>query len=73
MLLEDGGPNRDFLTYVFCNHGYAMRFLKDVGLLRSKVQCNTCRRDMTWSVFLQILGGDVERRLLESSVLSRGP
>ena len=26
-----------------------MQFLKDVGLLRSKVQCNTCDRDMTCS------------------------
>jgi len=26
-----------------------MQFLKDVGLLRSKVQCDTCGRDMTWS------------------------
>jgi len=26
-----------------------MQFLKDVGLLRNKVQCNTCDSDMTWS------------------------
>jgi len=25
-----------------------MQFLKDVGLIRSKVQCSTCDRDMTW-------------------------
>ena len=37
MLREDGGPNRDFLTYLFCDDGFAMQFLKDVGLLRSKV------------------------------------
>jgi len=49
MLREDGGPNRDFLAYLFCDFGFAMQFLKDVGLLRSKVQCNTCGRDMTWS------------------------
>ena len=42
-------PNRDFLTYLFCDDGFALQFLKDVGLLRSKVQCNTCGRDMTWS------------------------
>ena len=49
MLREDGGPNRDFLTYLFCDPGFAVQFLKDVGLLRSKMQCNTCDRDMTWS------------------------
>ena len=49
MLREDGGPNRDFLMYLFCGFGFTMQFLKDVGLLRSKVQCNTCGRDMTWS------------------------
>jgi len=27
----------------------AIRYLKDIGLLRSKVQCKTCGRDMTWS------------------------
>jgi len=50
MLREDGGPNRDFLTYLFCDRDIAMQFLMDVGLLRSKVQCNTCSQDMTWSV-----------------------
>jgi len=49
MLRQDGGQNRDFLTYLSCDDGLAMQFLKDVGLLRSKVQCNTCNRDMTWS------------------------
>ena len=49
MLRGDGGPNRDFLAYVFCDFGFAVQFLKDVGLLRSKVQCNTCGRGMTWS------------------------
>jgi len=47
MIREDGGLNRDFLTYLFCGDGFAMQFLKDVGLLRSKVQCKTCGRDMT--------------------------
>jgi len=50
MVRQDGGPNRDFLACLFCDNGLAMQFLKDVGLLRSKVQCNTCDRDMTWSV-----------------------
>jgi len=49
MLRQDGGPNRDFLMYLFCDSGLPMQFLKDVGLFRSKVQCNTCDRGMTWS------------------------
>jgi len=50
MSLQDDGPKRDFLTYLFCDNGFAMQFLNDVGLLRSNVQCNTCGRGMTWSV-----------------------
>ena len=38
MLREDGGPNRDFLAYLFCDHGFAMKFFKDVGLIWSEVQ-----------------------------------
>jgi len=49
MIRQDGGPNTDFLTYPFCDNGLAMHFLKDVSLLRSNVQCNTCDRDMTSS------------------------
>ena len=49
MLMEDGGPNKVFLTFLFCDHGMAIQFLKHMGLLRSKMQCNTCRRDVTWS------------------------
>jgi hypothetical protein len=49
MLREDGGPNKIFLTFLFCDQAIAIQFLKDMGLLRSKVQCNTCGRDMTWS------------------------
>jgi len=50
MLREDGGQNSNFLTYLFCDNGFGMQFLKDMGLLRSKAQCNNCGRDMTWSV-----------------------
>ena len=46
---RDGEPNRMFLTCLFCHHELAIQFLKDVGLIRSKVQCNTSERDMTWS------------------------
>jgi len=42
MLQEDSRPNRMFLTYLFCDKAIAIQFLKDVGLLWSKVQCNTC-------------------------------
>jgi len=49
MLREDGGPNKFLLTYLFCDQAMAILLLKDVGLLRSKVQCITFRRDMTWS------------------------
>jgi len=46
---EDGAPNRLFLMYLFSYTAVAMNFLKDVGLLQSKVQCNICHRHMTWS------------------------
>ena len=49
MLREDGGPNRTFLTYLFSDHAMGIQFLKDEGLLWSKMQCNTCGRDVTWS------------------------
>jgi len=51
MVRQDGGPNRDFITYLFCDHGLAVQLLKDVGLIRCKVQCNTCDRDMTWCAY----------------------
>jgi hypothetical protein len=57
MLREDGGPNRMFLTFLFSEQAMAMEFLKDVGLLRSKVQCNNCGRDMKWSVDSRIPEG----------------
>ena len=46
---SDGAPNRKFLTCLFCHHELTIQFLKDVGFIRSKVQCKTCERDMTWS------------------------
>jgi hypothetical protein len=49
MLREDGGLNKSFFTYRFCDRAIAIQFMKDMGLLRSKVQCNTCGGDMTWS------------------------
>jgi len=44
MLRDDGGPNRFFREEFI-----AIQYLKDIGLLRSKMQCNNCSRDMTWS------------------------
>ena len=46
---EDGGPNKFFLTYLFCDQAMAIEFLKNVGLLPGKMSCNTCGQDMTWS------------------------
>ena len=46
MLQEDGGLNKIFLTYLFCDQAIAIPLLKDVGLLRSKVQCNTCGQEV---------------------------
>jgi hypothetical protein len=45
---QDGGPNKEFLTFLFSNNDLAIQFLQDVCLLRRKVQCNKCDRDMTW-------------------------
>ena len=50
MLRDDGAPNRCFLMYLFGEESIAIQFLKDIGILRSKMLCNTCGQDMTWSV-----------------------
>jgi hypothetical protein len=49
MLRADGGPNKSFFFNVFNDHAMAIEFLKDIGLLRRTMQCDNCRRDMTWS------------------------
>ena len=49
MLRDECGPNRYFSDVPIGVQAMAIEFLKDVGLLRNKVQCNTCGRDMTWS------------------------
>ena len=49
MVRKDGSPNRIFLTYPFGHQELAIQFLKAVDLIRGKVQCNICERDMTWS------------------------
>jgi hypothetical protein len=40
-----GNANKTFLVYLFSNSAICIRFLKDAGLIRSKVQCNSCGRD----------------------------
>jgi len=47
MLRFDGGPNKLFLMYLFCDQANAIRFLMEIGLLRRTLLCNTCGRDMT--------------------------
>jgi len=42
-----GDANKLFLAFLFSDHTIGLQFLKDVGLIRSKVQCNSCGRDMT--------------------------
>jgi hypothetical protein len=34
---DAGGPNRLFFTYLFCDKAIAIRFLRDVKLIRSQV------------------------------------
>jgi len=43
-----GCVNMVFLTFLFSDNDLGTQFLKDVGLIRSKVPCNTCSCDMTW-------------------------
>jgi len=57
MMRDDGDPNRYFLMYLFCEQSMAFQFLQDIGLLRSKMQCNTCGLDMTWSADRYITEG----------------
>jgi hypothetical protein len=47
-LRKDGEANKLFLTYIFSDMDLGIQFLKDAGLIRSKVTCNSCGRDMTW-------------------------
>jgi len=37
MLADDGAPNRSFFFYMFCDQAMAIQFLKEIGLLRSRV------------------------------------
>ena len=44
---DDGEANKLLLTFLFSDTDLGIQFLKDVGLFRSKVPCNTCGRDLT--------------------------
>jgi hypothetical protein len=44
---DDCDMNKLFLMYLFSDKAVDNQFLKDVGLLRSKVTCNTCGYDMS--------------------------
>jgi hypothetical protein len=62
--------------YLFSEQSTATEFLKDVGLLRSKMQCDACGRDMARSadsIFLKDFVGDVKGGLLGSGVISLRP
>ena len=47
MLRDDVAPNRFFVMYLFCDESMTIQYLKDIGLVRSKMQCNTCGRERT--------------------------
>jgi len=73
MLRDGGASNRFFLMRVSCEESIAIRILKDVGLIRSKMEFQTCRRDMTWSavpLVLKVFVGGVEGGLLGSGAIS---
>jgi len=44
----NGSVNAGFLTFLFSDRDLGIQFLKDAGLIGSKVPYNTCGRDMTW-------------------------
>ena len=43
-----GCLNAGFLIFLFSDKDMGIPVMKDVGLIRSKIPCNTCGRDMTW-------------------------
>jgi len=49
LLCADGAPNRIFLTCLFTDMALAIEFMKDLGFIRRKVECDICGRDMTSS------------------------
>jgi hypothetical protein len=49
LLRSDGAPNKSFFHGLFNDHAMAIQFLKDIGFIRRTMQCQSCKRDMTWS------------------------
>jgi hypothetical protein len=49
MLRSDGALNRAFFFTLFKDHAMAIEFVKDIGLIRRTMHCNSCKQDMTWS------------------------
>jgi len=45
---KDGQASKLFFSFRFSDMDLGIPFLKDAGLIRSKVTCNACGRDMTW-------------------------
>jgi len=43
-----GDANKLFLTFLLSDRNIGIQFLKDIRLICSKVQCNSCSCDITW-------------------------
>ena len=46
---REGVVTKLFLTFLFCDKEMSLQFLKDVGLIRTKMTCSSCGSNMTWS------------------------
>ena len=49
-----------FFTFLLSDQATGIQFLMDVELIRTKVQCKSCGRDMTWYAepqYIQIVSG----------------
>jgi hypothetical protein len=49
MVRADSGLNSLFFCSLFNDQAMAFEFLKEIGLLRRTMQCDSCGRDMMWS------------------------
>jgi hypothetical protein len=49
MVGPDSGQNRLFFSTLFYDHIMVVQFLKDIGLLKNVMSCDSFGRDMTWS------------------------
>jgi transposase-like protein len=48
LLGASGDMNKIFLTFLFCDYAMGLQFLKDVGIIRSNVQCNSGGHTLSW-------------------------